>query len=33
MATETQQSNFSTIMWTAGALVIVVAIAIYMGMN
>ena len=33
MATETQMSTFSTIAWSVGALVIVVAIAIYMGMN
>lgn len=33
MATETQEFNLSTILWTSGALVIVIAIAIYMGMN
>jgi hypothetical protein len=33
MEAKTQESNLSTILWTAGALAIVVAIAIYMGMQ
>jgi hypothetical protein len=33
MEAKTQESNLSTILWTAGALTIVVAIAIYMGMQ
>jgi hypothetical protein len=33
MQTNTQESNLSTILWTAGALAIVVVIAVYMGMS
>jgi hypothetical protein len=33
MPTETKDSNLSTILWTAGALAIVVVLAVYMGMN
>jgi hypothetical protein len=34
MQTDThQESNMSTILWTAGALAIVVVIAVYMGMS
>jgi hypothetical protein len=33
MQTEAKESNFATILWTAGALAIVVVLAIYLGMN
>jgi hypothetical protein len=33
MATQTNESNMSVILWTAGALAIVVVIAVYMGMS
>jgi hypothetical protein len=33
MQSETKESNLSTILWTAGALAIVVILAIYMGMR
>jgi hypothetical protein len=33
MQTETKESNLSTILWTAGALVVVVILAVYMGMS
>jgi hypothetical protein len=33
MQTEAKESNLSTILWTAGALAIVVVLAIYLGMN
>jgi hypothetical protein len=33
MQTETKESTMSTILWTAGALAIVVVIAVYMGMS
>jgi hypothetical protein len=33
MQTETKESNLSTILWTAGALAIVVVFAVYMGMS
>jgi hypothetical protein len=33
MQTETKESNLSTILWVAGALAIVVVLAIYMGMS
>lgn len=33
MQSETKEGNLSTILWTAGALAIVVILAIYMGMN
>lgn len=33
MQTETKESNLSTILWTVGALAIVVVLAVYMGMS
>jgi hypothetical protein len=33
MQANTQGSNLSTILWTAGALAIVVVFAVYMGMS
>ena len=33
MQTETKESNMSTILWTCGALAVVVVIASYMGMS
>lgn len=33
MQTETKEGNMSTILWTAGALAIVVVIAVYMSMS
>ena len=33
MQTETNEGNMSTILWTAGALAIVVVLAVYMGMS
>jgi hypothetical protein len=33
MQTQGQDSNLSTALWTVGALAIVVAIAVYMGMS
>jgi hypothetical protein len=33
MQTNTQGSNLPTILWTAGALAIVVAFSVYMGMS
>lgn len=33
MQTETKEGNMSTILWTAGALAIVVVIAVYVGMS
>lgn len=33
MQTETKESTFSTVLWTAGALAIVVVLAVYIGMS
>jgi hypothetical protein len=33
MQTETKEGNLSMILWTVGALAIVVVIAVYMGMS
>ena len=33
MQTESKESNLSTILWTAGALAVVVVLAVYMGMS
>jgi len=33
MQTETKESTLSTILWTAGALAVVVVLAIYLGMS
>ncbi len=33
MQTENKESNKSTILWTAGALAVVVVLAVYMGMS
>jgi len=33
MQTSTQESYLPTVLWTAGALAIVVVFAVYMGMN
>jgi hypothetical protein len=33
MQTEAKESNLSTILWVAGALAVVVVLAIYMGMT
>lgn len=33
MQTEVKESNLSTVLWTAGALAIVVVLAVYMGMS
>lgn len=33
MQAQTKESTLSTILWTAGALAIVVMLAVYMGLN
>lgn len=33
MQTESKESNLATILWTAGALAIVVILAVYLGMS
>ena len=33
MQTETNEGNLSTVLWTVGALAVVVALAVYMGMS